>query len=168
MVSMFLATLPAAVLHAQPVGGNMPTTSGGTASGVMRGVTTKDGEMNIEVNIWGFVRNPGKYSVPASTRLLDLISMAGGPTERAELQKVKVVHDKLVDSTITQLVRMIDVEEYQRTGDPAANPLLVPGDVIVIPGDTLNGFNQVLSVISNIAVVTISVVGLVFAFKSNK
>jgi protein involved in polysaccharide export with SLBB domain len=121
----------------------------------------------MDVNIWGFVRSPGKYTVPISTRLVDLISLAGGPAERAELEEVKVVHDLNIDSTIVQTVSMFSVEEYQNTGSPESNPVLYPNDTVIIPGDSLNSFNEILSIVSNIAVVTLSIIGLIFAFKKN-
>jgi hypothetical protein len=169
LIALFLS-LACGVLTAQPTpDGGIPTSTGGTTVGTMRGsgLENKTGEWTIEVNVWGFVRNPGKYSVPISARLIDVISLAGGPTERAELEHVKVVHDQNVDSTITQLVRVIDLDEYKRTGDPQANPVLYPNDTIIIPGDNLNAFNQVLSIVSNVAVVTLSIIGLIFAFKKS-
>jgi hypothetical protein len=150
--------------------GGLPTSSGGTTTGTLRGSTLengKSGEFMIEVNVWGYVRSPGKYSVPISARLIDVISLAGGPTERAELEHVKVVHDQNVDSTIKQLVRVIDLENYKQTGNPEDNPVLYPNDTIIIPGDNLNTFNQVVSIVSNVAVVTLSVIGLIFAFKKS-
>jgi protein involved in polysaccharide export with SLBB domain len=38
----------------------------------------------MQVNIWGFVKNPGRYEVPSSTDLIQLISFAGGPVQYAE------------------------------------------------------------------------------------
>ena len=165
-VLLFMVACTAAV--AQPTGDTLPTTSGGTTSGTLRGgrmVNGEGGELPIEVNIWGFVRNPGKYTVSASTRLLDLISLAGGPVERADLEEVRVIHDKTVDSSLTELVRTIDVEDYQRSGNPAANPVLYPNDTIVVPADTLNTVNSIFTIISSVTVVTLSVIGLIVAFK---
>lgn len=170
MIAILLILLAASMpLAAQPPGGGIPTTSGGTTTGTNRGsiLDNTSGEFTMEVNVWGFVRSPGKYTVPISARLIDVISLAGGPSERAELDEVQVVHDQAIDSTITQLVRVINLEEYKRTGDPSSNPVLYPNDTIVIPGDSLNTFNQVLSVVSNVAVVTLSIIGLIFAFKKN-
>lgn len=166
-VVTLLALVWAGDLSAQPAGDTLPTTSGGVTSGNTRGrvLNGAGGELEIEVNIWGFVSAPGKYKVPASTRLLDLISIAGGPAERADLEEVKVVHDKNVDSSLTQLVRIIDVEAYQNTGDPAANPVLYPNDTVIIPGDNLNSVNQIITIVSSVAVVTLSVVGLIVAFQ---
>lgn len=151
---------------AQPAD-TIPTTSGGVTSGANRPLSgnTSLGTLTMEVNVWGFVRNPGRLTLNSSARLLDAISAAGGPTERAKLNEVKVVHDKFVDSTHKELVVYIDLEKFEETGDPAANPVLYPGDTIILPGDSLNSFNQIVSIVSNVAVVTLSVIGLIFAFK---
>ena len=36
----------------------------------------KPGELTIQVNVWGFVKNPGRYEVASSTDLIQLISFA--------------------------------------------------------------------------------------------
>lgn len=46
--------------------------------------------LNMEVAIWGFVRYPGKYLIPVNTTIIDLISYAGGPTEDAELEDIRL------------------------------------------------------------------------------
>ena len=35
--------------------------------------------VNIEVNIWGYVKFPGKYLIPKGSTVMDLISYSGGP-----------------------------------------------------------------------------------------
>ena len=109
----------------------------------------------MDISIWGFVRAPGRYRVPSYTKLLELISLAGGPDERARLDEVKVVHDLTIDSTITQAVTLFNLEEYQLYRQSPVEPVLTPNDIIIVPGDALNEFNQVLSIISDVAVVTL-------------
>ena len=47
----------------------------------------------VRVSVLGEVRNPQLYSVDPGTSLLQLVSVAGGPTERANLERVRVVRD---------------------------------------------------------------------------
>lgn len=168
MVVMVLAwTVPAG---AQPSGGGSPTSTGSITTGNGGGSFydyTSSGDVPMDISIWGFVQAPGRYRVPSYTKLLDLISLAGGPTERARLDEVKVVHDMTIDSLITQPTSLFNLEEYQVTANPQFNPVLSPNDVIIIPGDAINQLNQILTVISDVAVVIISVVGLIFAFSRN-
>ena len=49
-------------------------------------------QLKVVVHIWGEVRSPGEYTVPAGTNILELISKAGGPTEYANMGKVKLTH----------------------------------------------------------------------------
>ena len=166
LLGLCAAVLP---LSAQPGSGGSQTTSGSTTSGNATGSYydySHSGEIPIDVNIWGFVRSPGKYRVSSSITLIDLISLAGGPIERAKLSEVRVVHDVNVDSSLAgQPVSTFDIEEYQRTGNPKANAVLYPYDTVIIPGDTLNTFNEILSIVSNVAIVAVSVIGLVVALK---
>jgi hypothetical protein len=165
IVGLFAIALPVA---AQPGGGSQ-TTSGSSTSGNSTGSYydySRSGEIPIDVNIWGFVRSPGKYRVSSSITLVDLISLAGGPIERAKLSEVRVVHDVNVDSTLVgNPVAVFDIEDYQRTGNPKSNGVLYPYDTVIIPGDSLNTFNEILSIISNVAIVTVSVIGLIVAIK---
>src|SRR4051794_17198385 len=96
-------TLVVATAGAQPSGGGgVPTTTGTSSSGGNPNGSFYDyssGSLNMEVNIWGFVGSPGKYKVPASTRLIQLISLSGGPSDRARLSDIRILHDLTVDTT---------------------------------------------------------------------
>lgn len=57
------------------------------------------GELTMQVNVWGFVKNPGRYEVASSTDLIQLISFAGAPVQYAKLDEVKLTRLMLNDST---------------------------------------------------------------------
>jgi hypothetical protein len=44
----------------------------------------------MPINIWGSVREPGVHYVPIGSTLLHSVSVAGGPTDLADLDKVKL------------------------------------------------------------------------------
>jgi hypothetical protein len=162
--ALLMALLPAAA-SAQFGGGT--SSSGGTSSGSSGGYynySEAEG-YTISVNLWGFVNAPGKYRVPSSTTLIQLISMAGGPNDRARLSDVSILHDVTVDSTIVEPVNVFNLEEYMRTADSSLNPILIDGDTVVVPGDALNVFREILAVFRDIALVVGTVLGLVLAFK---
>ena len=50
-----------------------------------------DDMLTIDVNVWGEVSRPGRYTVPDYTDLLSLLSFAGGPTDDAKLDKIKII-----------------------------------------------------------------------------
>lgn len=152
-------------LCAQFSGGS--SSSGGTSSG-SNGAYYNYSEAEgytISVNLWGFVNAPGKYRVPSSTTLIQLISMAGGPNDRARLSDIRILHDVTVDSTIVEPVNVFNLEEYQRTADSSLNPILIDNDTVIVNGDALNVFREILAVFRDIALVVGTVLGLVLAFK---
>jgi polysaccharide export outer membrane protein len=66
----------------------------------------------------GQVRTPGAYSVPENTTLLQALALAGGPTERAALGRVRVLRLQKGKQT-TVKARLED--------------LVRPGDTIIVP-----------------------------------
>jgi hypothetical protein len=89
------------------------------------GSSRKD-QVLLKTNVWGAVQFPGVHYVPLGTRLLDVLSIAGGPIERADT-------DKLYLSTRTEKgleVRTISLK--QAFEDKSLNPLLQADDILVI------------------------------------
>lgn len=102
------------------------------------------GGLVITVNLWGYVGRPGQYEVPGSTNLVQLISLAGGPTENAELDKVEIVRQIMQpDSTFKTEVIPVDLREFKEKG--GQTPLLSPGDTIIVPGSTSESLRLVLA-----------------------
>jgi len=129
-------------LDSAPVGSNAPSYYylGG-----------KEG-LTIGVNLWGFVRNPGRYEVPSSTDLVQLISLGGGPLEHAQLDAVKIVRQIMQqDSSYQTQVIPVDLKDYQRTGQKT--PLLLPGDTIIVPGSTFTLLQEIFSMFRDVALI---------------
>lgn len=87
----------------------------------------------IRVAVVGQVTRPGSYQLEPGSRLLDLLSAAGGVTDAAAL-------------TQAQLLRpgeppvAIDLERLL-AGDPVVNILLLGDEVLVVPEDLVNFIN---------------------------
>lgn len=107
-------------------------------------------ELLIRVNIWGRVRNPGQYFVPATTDLITLISIAGGPDTRSRLSDIHVVRDS---ETEESEVIEVNVRKYLKTGDKRLIPDLKPEDTVVIHGSAWQLVADVVSVVSQLSVV---------------
>lgn len=165
VAAILLSLLAPAALPAQFDGGGS-SSSGGTSSGSGGGYYnySDEGGYQIEVNLWGFVNAPGHYRVPGSTTLIQLISLAGGPNDRARISDIRILHDLTVDSTIVEPVNVFNLEEYQRTADSSLNPILIHNDTVIVPGDALNVFREILAVFRDIALVVGTVLGLILAF----
>ncbi|MEG8947055.1 SLBB domain-containing protein [Rosettibacter firmus] len=91
--------------------------------------------VNIKVSVWGFVRYPGKYVVPIYTTVIDLLSYAGGPTDAAHLDDLRIYR---VNEDSTQVLIKVDYNdimyENKLTKAYKKPPSLEAGDILVVPG----------------------------------
>jgi protein involved in polysaccharide export with SLBB domain len=92
--------------------------------------------VNIEVNLWGFVRYPGRYKIPYNTTFLDLISYSGGPTESSNLTDIRIVRNLTDSSKAKTEVIKLNYNDFL-WGDKVKinnkfNPVLKSGDVILV------------------------------------
>ncbi|HYF04376.1 MAG TPA: SLBB domain-containing protein [Patescibacteria group bacterium] len=124
------------------------------------------GGLKIPVNLWGFVRNPGRYVVPSSTTLVQLISFGGGPSEQARMTDIKIIRDISVDSTIVEKVLVMNLELFQKNGDENQNPILYPGDTIVVPGNALSAFQLYFGILRDVVLVVVGIIGVVNTFRN--
>lgn len=121
--------------------------------------------VNIKVAVWGFVRNPGKYLVPSYINVSDLLSYAGGPTDQAKLEDLRI-YRTLPDSTQTMI--KFDYNDLlwgeNLKNKKASVPNLVVGDILLVPGEPRLYFNDYfsmsLSVISTLISLTILVLNI--------
>ena len=108
--------------------------------------------LTISVNLWGFVKNPGRYEVPSSTDLVQLISFGGGPLEHAQLDGVRIVRQIMQpDSSYKTEVMPVDLQKFQLTGQKT--PLLLPGDTIIVPGSTFDAIQQFVALFRDVALI---------------
>jgi protein involved in polysaccharide export with SLBB domain len=81
------------------------------------------------VYVLGQVGKPGKYSFPVTPNLWEAIREAGGPTQNASLDNVRVVKDKSRGGT----AREVNVMAALDRASIDELPLLENGDTVVIP-----------------------------------
>ncbi len=148
--SMFVLVLAANSVSAQGLFNNQVAPVGSNAPSYYY-LGGKEG-LTIVVNLWGFVRNPGRYEVPGSTDLVQLISLGGGPLEHAQLDGVRIVRQILQpDSSYKTEVIPVNLVNFTQTGEKS--PLLLPGDTIIVPGSTFNAIEEILSVFRDVALI---------------
>ncbi len=91
--------------------------------------------VNMEVNLWGFVRYPGRYRVPVNTTFMDLITFSGGPIEESNLKEIRLIRGA-IDQTSKPKVIKLNYDDILWGEDlsikPKMNPVLLPGDVVVV------------------------------------
>src|SRR5215207_6718874 len=103
----------------------------------------------IRVSVLGEVRSPNMYPVDPGTSLLQLLTVAGGPTDRARLRETRVIRDGRAFK--------IDMDGGLR-GSAAGRVVLYSNDVVVVGrkkgltnenlGLTLTGASLILAVLN--------------------
>ncbi len=103
-------------------------------------------EININVAIWGGVKFPGRYVVPASTTVFDLISFAGGPIQNATLEDLRLyrVNEDSTSSLIKfDLNELVWEEDLMK--DKVDIPKLLTGDTVILPTEPRYFFRDYLT-----------------------
>jgi hypothetical protein len=115
----------------------------------------KPGELTIQVNVWGAVRNAGRYEVPSTIDLVQLISYAGGPTSDAQLDDVRVVRAATKEGTSERETYVVNLDDLSNTDN--SKLVLHPGDTITIGRSNWSTVRDVMSIVSTVAIVTTAV-----------
>ncbi|MDX6710056.1 MAG: polysaccharide biosynthesis/export protein, partial [Blastocatellia bacterium] len=92
------------------------------------------------VSVIGAVDKPGLFQLERQVRLLELISFAGGPTDRAGA-RIQVVHSTGTSQCEAGIpVQVNEIQGFNSydlnatlTGNEGSNPYIDPGDVISLP-----------------------------------
>jgi hypothetical protein len=91
--------------------------------------------INIKVQIWGYVKYPGYYIVPARSSANDLISLAGGPLEDALVEDIRILRTNPDSSTTMTKYNYNDLLWEEELTAPVKFPRLNAGDMIIVPGE---------------------------------
>lgn len=137
----------------------------GTSTGSFYNYSDKN-KVNIEVNIWGFVKNPGKYLIPKGSSVQDLISYSGGPILETNLEDIRLFRPKndslgISDDKIINL-NYNDLLWSEKMGtNKLLNPTLEPGDILVFPGGPRYFFRDNISLIASLISVLVTIAVLI-------
>ena len=113
----------------------------------------------MQINVWGFVQKPGRYEVPSSTDLVQLLSFAGGPSEYAEMDNVKITRLIKRDSTFGKHEITLDLDDLKNLKDE--DLVLYPGDTIVIGHTAWLTFRDAFTVVATAAIVTTAITQII-------
>lgn len=105
--------------------------------------------INLEVNLWGYVRYPGRYRVPVGTTFLDVMSYSGGPTDESNLEEIRILRNSGDATKKPELIKLNYDDllwEDNISSKPKSNPVLQPGDVIVVLKEKRYTFRDNLTV----------------------
>lgn len=125
---------------------------------------TKPGEYSITVNIWGYVRVPGRYEIPSDCDIVQLISFAGGPANHADVENIKLYRIR-PDSGISskQDLTMINLEDILKSKN---RPMLLQhNDTIVLDPTSYPFWMDVLMVFRDVSWIIYSAAVIYQIFK---
>lgn len=126
--------------------------------------------VNMEVNLWGFIRYPGRYRVPVNTTFLDLLTFSGGPIEDSNLEDIRILRD-MNDPGKKPTVIKINYEdllwEDQVSTKTKPNPVLQPGDVVVVLREKRYTFRDYLQIYVPIITSIVSIATLLITISRN-
>lgn len=140
----------------------------GTQQGGFFNYGDKD-KVNIEVNLWGYVKYPGKYLIPSGSSIIDLISYGGGPITEAKLEDIRLFRPrndslKIKKDEILKLNYNDLVWEEAIAMKTKSNFIMKPGDVLILTGepryfarDNVNFFLSIAAVITSIGILVVSI-----------
>jgi protein involved in polysaccharide export with SLBB domain len=107
-----------------------------------------DAALGRHIGVVGGVNQPGRLPVRGPVLLIDLLAMAGGANDRADLGEVEVVHRGPAFTIATTY----DVEGFLEKGGLLSNVMVNPGDTVyVTTSSTTVVWQTVVGVISNLA-----------------
>jgi len=114
--------------------------------------------VNIKVAIWGFVKYPGRYIVPANTKASDLLSLAGGPIPEAKVDEFRLVR---TGPDSSQSVIQLNLNDFLYSGDASdinTTLTLKAGDILLATGGPPKMFfRDIFSIVSSIVTVLLSI-----------
>ena len=120
--------------------------------------------INIKVLVWGYVFYPGHYIIPSTSGVNDLLALAGGPTQDANIDDLRLFR---VNSDSSQSLIKFDYNDLlwnDKLEKPVNIPDLQAGDILLVPGETRfyfwDYFNFTLSIITTLAVVAAVIIGV--------
>ncbi|HMS32666.1 MAG TPA: SLBB domain-containing protein [Ignavibacteria bacterium] len=122
-------------------------------------------KVNIEVNIWGYVKYPGKYLIPIGSTVMDLISFSGGPIPESKLEDIRLFRprndslktkDQLINLDYNDLLWDSPVSDREKFKNKI-NLTLHPGDVLIFTGEPRYFTRDNIGFILSISAVLISI-----------
>ncbi len=86
-------------------------------------------QTTTRIALMGAVLKPGSYAVKPGDRLVDVLSAAGGLTDKASTNEIEVIRREGQAAAVTR----VDLGKFYRNGDVTQNVVLRPEDVVYVP-----------------------------------
>ncbi len=107
--------------------------------------------VNLKVTVEGEVKTPGVFQMPGRTTLMQVIAMAGGPGETANLHKVAIIRS--INGKRTALLC-----DYVTIRDGRSiDPVIKGEDVVVMDGSSSkSAWNSLMKSLPLVALLTLA------------
>ena len=107
----------------------------GNSSGAAFYDYSDPGDINIKVMVWGYVKFPGQYIIPSASGVNELLSLAGGPTQDANIDDLKLFR---INPDSSQTIVKFNYSDLLWNNNDLSKPLKIPGlhagDILLVPG----------------------------------
>ena len=113
-------------------------------------------ELTIVVTLLGAVTNPGRYELSRSIDLVNLLALAGGTRESADLSNVRITRTVRTSTKVERREIQVDLEKFSSVDE--ADLVLSQGDIIFVGHRSGVTFGDVLSYLTTAAVLTTAIV----------
>lgn len=120
--------------------------------------------VNIKVQLWGYVKYPGYYIVPARSTINELISLAGGPNEQAIIEDIRVIKTKEDSSTVMLKYNYNELMWEDDLKTEIKFVRLQAGDIVVVPGEpryflreNISYYLSIVTTLASLAALIISI-----------
>ena len=93
-------------------------------------ISGPDGKVYMNVNFWSIGENSGTVQVQEGIDFASLMSSIGGPVHFSNLKKIRLYRETPDENG--QMVHIIDLTAFLKSGDRSNFPKIKPNDTIVI------------------------------------
>lgn len=166
MKSILTVTVLAALMVCPgQVSAQIESNIGGSKSGSSSAAyyyISKPGEITMPINLWGHVRNPGRYEVPISTDIVQLVSYAGGPLAEANLGSVKIARVVRGVDAMRTVEFDVNLDHLDKLDEKARR--LEPGDTIFIEANAVT-FREVFDIATTTALIAATIANVILAYR---
>jgi polysaccharide export outer membrane protein len=119
---------------------------------------------SAKVKVIGAVEKPGFFELEEPLTIFEVIYMAGGPTKKADLSRVRRLSKQQEQEEEHTAEEIIDVRRYIDRGNMEEMPTVTRGDVIIVYSKWFD-WNTMLSVMNNALLFIVTVQNLSGVFK---
>ena len=93
-------------------------------------ISGSDGKVYMNVNFWGTGGNSGIVQVQEGIDFASLMSLIGGPAQFSNLKRIRLYRETPDENG--QMVYIIDLTSFLKSGDRSNFPKIKPNDTVVI------------------------------------